>query len=94
MIEGLSLTAKANYVGERYSIVRSDQYGDVTPLDNGNFELRLPGVLDLNLTTNYRYNNRLGGWLTLANLTNAKYAVWGGFPVQGFQVFAGVHYAF
>ena len=94
LIEGLSLTAKANYVGERYSIVRSDQYGDVTPLDNGNFELRLPGVLDLNLTTNYRYNNRLGGWLTFANLTNAKYAVWGGFPVQGFQVLAGVHYAF
>ena len=63
-------------------------------MDNGNYELRLPGYLDLNVTGNYTYNDRLGGWLTFANVANAKYAEWGGFPVQGFQVLAGVHYAF
>ena len=94
LIDGLSLTARAKYVGERYSITRSDNYGDTTPLDNGNYELRLPGFLDLNVTGNYTYNDRLGGWLTFANMANAQYAEWGGFPVQGFQVLAGVHYAF
>jgi hypothetical protein len=56
--------------------------------------MRLPAYLDLNLRADYRYNDRMGAWLTLANLTNAKYAVWGGSPVQGFQALAGVHYAF
>ena len=94
LIEGLSLTANASYVGERYSVTRSANYGDTTPLDQGDYELRLPGFLDLNLTGNYTYNDRLGGWLTFANIANAKYATWGGFPVQGFQVLGGVHYAF
>lgn len=94
LIDGLSITANAQYIGERYSITRSANYGDTTPLDNGNYELRLPGYLDLNVTGNYSYNDRLGGWLTFANVANAKYAEWGGFPVQGFQVLAGVHYAF
>ena len=93
-IEGLSITADATYVGERYSITRSADYGENSPLDNGNFELRMPRFVDFNLTGNYTYNDRLGGWLTLANLTNAKYETWGGFPVQGFQVLGGVNYAF
>ena len=43
LIEGLSLTANASYVGERYSVTRSDNYGDTTP-DQGDYELRLPGI--------------------------------------------------
>ena len=94
LIEGLDLTATVTYIGERFSILRETGYGDTQPLEDGTFELALPGYLDLNITANYTYNDRLGGWLTLANLANAKYAEWGGFPVQGFQALAGVHYAF
>ena len=94
LIEDVQIGITANYIGERYTITRSPNYGETSPLDNGNYELRLPGYVDLNLTTNYTYNDRLGAWLTLANVANAKYAVWGGFPVQGFQVLAGLHYAF
>ena len=94
LIEGLDLTATVTYIGERFSILRETGYGDTQPLEDGTFELALPGYLDLNLTANYTYNDRLGGWLTLANVANAKYAEWGGFPVQGFQALAGVHYAF
>ena len=94
LIDGLSISANATYVGERYSVTQSALYGDTTPLDNGNYELRLPGYLDLNVTSNYTYNDRLGGWVTFANVANAKYAEWGGYPVQGFQLLGGVHYAF
>ena len=94
LIEGLDLTATVTYIGERFSILRETGYGDTQPLEDGTYELALPGYLDLNLTANYTYNDRLGAWLTLANVANAKYAEWGGFPVQGFQVLAGVHYAF
>ena len=94
LIEGLNLTAAVTYIGERFSILTDGDYGDTQPLDNGTYELSLPGYLDLNFSANYTYNDRIGGWLTLANIANAQYAEWGGFPVQGFQVLAGVHYAF
>ena len=94
LIEGLDLTAAVTYIGERFSILTDGDYGDTQPLDNGTYELSLPGYLDLNFSANYTYNDRIGGWLTLANIANAQYAEWGGFPVQGFQVLAGVHYAF
>ena len=86
--------ANASYIGERYSVIRTADYGETSSSADGNFTLRLPGMLDLNLSAQYNYNERLGGWVTLANLANAKYAEWGGFPVQGFQAMAGVHYAF
>ncbi|MDC3397243.1 hypothetical protein OAW57_00980, partial [Flavobacteriales bacterium] len=73
---------------------KDPNYGNPEPLDNGNYQLALPGYFDVNLTTNYRYNDRLGAWLTLANLANTRYSVWGGHPVQGFQVLGGVQYAF
>ena len=94
LIDGLRVVANASYIGERYSVIRTANYGETTASTDGNFTLRLPGMLDLNLSAQYNYNERLGGWVTLANLANAKYAEWGGFPVQGFQAMAGVHYAF
>jgi hypothetical protein len=94
VIEGLAIQADVHYVGERYALSKDPNYGNPEPLDNGNYQLALPGYFDVNLTTNYRYNDRLGAWLTLANLANTKYSVWGGHPVQGFQVLGGVQYAF
>ncbi|MDA0728791.1 MAG: hypothetical protein O3C18_03780 [Bacteroidetes bacterium] len=93
-IEGLTLTADASFVGERYALTNREDYGETTFIGDGHYEMRLPAYLDLNVRADYRYNDRMGAWLTLANLTNAKYAVWGGSPVQGFQALAGVHYAF
>ncbi|MGB1348544.1 MAG: hypothetical protein ACPH1A_04090 [Flavobacteriales bacterium] len=94
VIEGLAVQADVQYVGERYALSKDPNYGNPEPLDNGNYQLALPGYFDVNLTTNYRYNDRLGAWLTLANLANTRYSVWGGHPVQGFQVLGGVQYAF
>ena len=94
LIDGLDLSTSLTYIGERFSILNDSGYGDTQPLDDGAYELSLPGYLDVNFTADYTYNDRLGAWLTLANVANAKYAEWGGFPVQGFQVLAGVHYAF
>ena len=94
LIEGLEINADATYIGERFSVLQSDDYVETSQLPDGSYQINLPGFLDLNVTTQYTYNDRLGGWLTFANVANAKYAEWGGFPVQGFQVLAGVHYAF
>ena len=94
VIEGLKVSADVRYVGERFAVSQSDSYGETTSLGDGRYELRLPGFLDLNLSANYRYNDRLGASFGLANIANARYANWGGYPVQGIQALAGVQYAF
>tara|TARA_B110000003_G_C16651258_1_gene534196 strand:+ start:266 stop:2014 length:1749 start_codon:yes stop_codon:yes gene_type:complete len=94
VIEGLNVSADVRFVGERYALSESDSYGETTSLGDGRYELRLPSFIDLNLSANYRYNDRLGASFTLANIANARYANWGGYPVQGIQALAGVHYAF
>ena len=94
VIEGLKVSADVRYVGERFAVSQSDSYGETTSLGDGRYELRLPGFLDLNLSANYRYNDRLGASFSLANIANARYANWGGYPVQGIQALAGVQYAF
>lgn len=94
VIEGLKVSADARYVGERFAVSQGDSYGETTSLGDGRYELRLPGFLDLNLSANYRYNDRLGASFALANIANARYANWGGYPVQGIQALAGVQYAF
>ena len=94
VIEGLKVSADVRYVGERFAVSQGDSYGETTSLGDGRYELRLPGFLDLNLSANYRYNDRLGASFALANIANARYANWGGYPVQGIQALAGVQYAF
>lgn len=94
VIEGLKVSADVRYVGERFAVSQSESYGETTSLGDGRYELRLPGFLDLNLSANYRYNDRLGASFALANIANARYANWGGHPVQGIQALAGVQYAF
>lgn len=93
VIDGLKVSADAVYTGQREAFVASDEFGSNTAFNNG-YTLEMPGYLDLNLTANYTYNERLGAWVTLANLANSKYSVWGGYPVQGFQFLTGIHYAF
>ena len=93
VIDGLNVSADAVYTGGRDAFVTTDAFGEVTPF-NGGYVLEMPGYLDLNMTANYTYNERLGAWVTLANIANSKYTVWGGYPVQGFQFLTGLHYAF
>jgi len=94
LIDGLTLGVDAQFLGERFALTNNASYGETTALGNNLYELRLPAYVDLNLRADYRYNDRMGAWLTLANVTNSKYALWGGSPVQGFQALAGVNFAF
>ncbi len=94
LIDGLTLGVDAQFLGERFAITNNASYAETTALGNNLYELRLPAFVDLNLRADYRYNDRMGAWLTLANVTNSKYALWGGSPVQGFQALAGVNFAF
>ena len=54
----------------------------------------LPSYFDLNFSAGYDVTKKLGTFLRLNNVINQKYELYKNYPVQGFQVMAGVTYKF
>ncbi len=52
------------------------------------------GLFDVNIGGEYRYTKRLGFFLNLSNLTNARYLRYVNYPTQRFSIMAGLSYAF
>jgi len=52
------------------------------------------GYADVNLGFEYRYSKILSGWININNLTSIKYYQWYNYPSYGFNLMAGVTYAF
>ncbi len=57
-------------------------------------EGELDSYFDLNLNAGYDITNKLGTFLRLNNILNQKYELYKNYPVQGFQVMAGLTYKF
>jgi hypothetical protein len=54
----------------------------------------LKSYFDANINLEYRYSDRLSGFLKCNNLTNNRYQKWVSYPVQGLQVVLGANYKF
>jgi outer membrane receptor protein involved in Fe transport len=54
----------------------------------------LDSRLDLNLGFSYRHNPNFSAFLQLNNILNQRYELWYRYPVQGFQVMAGLGFSF
>lgn len=54
----------------------------------------LPPYFDLNLNAGYDVTKKLGTFLRLNNILNQNYELYKNYPVQGFQVMAGLTYKF
>ncbi|HSH66280.1 MAG TPA: hypothetical protein VLB84_10895, partial [Bacteroidia bacterium] len=54
----------------------------------------LKGLFDLNIGAEYRYNKRLGFFLSLNNLANIRYFRYINYPTQRFSIMGGLSYAF
>ena len=88
ILEGLFVGTDLFYVGERYE---SDYASSLLTTPT---KLTLKGYFDLNLHADYTLNKK---WMIFAkanNLTSSKYERWAYYPVQSFQIFAGVKYLF
>ena len=57
-------------------------------------EGQLPSYFDVNLNAGYDITNKLGTFLRLNNILNQRYELYNNYPVQGFQVMAGLTYKF
>lgn len=51
-------------------------------------------LADANLSAEYRYNDRISGFIQFNNLAGQRYYRWNRYRVQGFQVLGGVTFAF
>ena len=54
----------------------------------------LPGYADISLGFEYRYSKILSAFIHINNLTSIKYYQWNNYPSYGFNLMAGVTYAF
>lgn len=58
------------------------------------YAMTLTPVVDFNLGVEYRYTERLSGFISLNNILIQRYQRWNQYPVQRFNVLAGITYSF
>ncbi|MCK5907329.1 MAG: TonB-dependent receptor, partial [Flavobacteriales bacterium] len=88
-LEDFTVGTSMYFVGER-SYVNNPVSASPTVSEEG----QLPSYFDLNLNAGYDVNKKLGTFLRLNNVLNQDYELYKNYPVQGFQIMAGVTYKF
>ncbi|RDI53732.1 hypothetical protein IQ02_01792 [Flavobacterium glaciei] len=84
--------ANVFYVGERKDYkTNTDFVYVVAPSDA---PITLKSYFDVNANVGYKYSDRLTAFVRANNIMNSAYQKWLNYPVQGFQVVAGVNYKF
>ncbi|MBT6978941.1 MAG: hypothetical protein HN951_03820 [Flavobacteriales bacterium] len=58
------------------------------------YAVKLSPIVDFNLGVEYRYTERLSGFISLNNVLIQRYQRWKQYPVQRFNVLAGITYSF
>lgn len=67
-------------------------FNGVSYIDQAGAVQRLKGVFDLNLGASYQYNDKLGLFIHLNNLTAARYFRWFNYTSYGINVLAGLNF--
>jgi len=57
-------------------------------------EIKMTDINDLNFTASWNFNETFGAYLKLNNLLFQKQELWYGYPLQGFNVMAGINLNF
>ena len=74
------------------------QYAKSYGVDNANKVIVIPQklqeIIDINVGIEYRYTKILSAFINLNNIAGAKYYKWNYYPIQRFNLLAGVTYAF
>ena len=74
------------------------QYAKSYGVDDDNKVIVIPQklqeIIDINVGIEYRYTKILSAFINLNNIASAKYYKWNYYPIQRFNLLAGVTYAF
>ena len=87
------IIAKADVfvIGKQYA--RTFSY-DSTASRNIVVPKELKGIADINLGVEYRYSRIMSAWINFNNIGATRYYRWNNYPLQRFNVMAGVSFAF
>jgi outer membrane receptor protein involved in Fe transport len=69
-------------------------YGEAGVVQPITISRELKGIADMNLGAEYRYTKLLGMFVQLNNIFNVRYERYKNYPMQRFNVMAGVSYTF
>jgi len=88
MFDRIIVTANVHLQGGRKALVYAMEEDVVE--ENEQFVKTLGFVADADLGVEFRYNTRISGFVNFNNVAAQRYRRWYNYPVQGFQVMAGV----
>ena len=63
-------------------------------LEDDKFIYSLPTFVDMNISAEYRYNNKVSAFIQFNNFTAKKYQYWQNFPVQSINILGGITISF
>jgi len=95
-IEPLSLSLGYYLESKRYEIIQSVKYTNTweSPMVTTENTMPLKDINELNFTASWNFNQTFGAYLKLNNLLFQKQELWYGYPMQGFNLMAGINLNF
>jgi hypothetical protein len=70
------------------------EFGIDSKLNTPIYGIKIAPIIDINIGMEYRYTERLSGFLNVNNLIAQRYQRWNQFPVQRFNILGGITYSF
>jgi hypothetical protein len=86
--KNFTFKAMFSYIGTQYAPISSPTIDDGLAVKN------VDAYPDLNLGFDYRYNRLLTAFININNIANVTKQRWLNYPTQGFNVLAGIRFAF
>lgn len=77
------MRADFTYIGERFARI-------LDPTTNTFTAAKLDGIIDPNLTLEYRYSKIWSAFISANNLSGSRYMQWNNYPGYGFQIMGGL----
>ena len=94
-LDKFKLTSTTTIVGDRTAISDAEPHlHEYEEFADGLYKVSLPTFADVNLSLEYRYNERTSVWANVNNALGTNYRYWVSYPVQGTQAMLGASYAF
>ena len=95
----LDLSDKIVLKSDFYLVGKRDVFSYSEPesidvLEDDKYIYSLPTFVDMNISAEYRYNQKVSAFIQFNNFTAKKYQYWQNFPVQSINILGGITISF
>lgn len=101
--KNLVFNGQFHFIGQRHAkgyktYIQNDAESVGTEFLNGTAisvtDQMLKPIIDLNIGVEYRYTERLSGFLSINNLVGQRYQMWNQYPTQRLNILGGISFSF